>query len=98
MALNLPLFAAVAAHDQAAPAAPRTILLDEVFVGVDTVNRGQIFALLAALDLDLLLTSDHDWHLCRAGRDRHPPAPHRRDRQRSHYDAVLWDGQYCDPA
>ncbi|MEV6769668.1 TIGR02680 family protein [Nocardia sp. NPDC051030] len=61
IALHLPLFAAVAAHYQAAPRAPRLILLDEVFVGVDTVNRGQVFALLSALDLDLVLTSDHEW-------------------------------------
>lgn len=61
IALHLPLFAAVAAHYEAVPEAPRLILLDEVFVGVDTVNRGQVFALLAALDLDLVLTSDHEW-------------------------------------
>jgi uncharacterized protein (TIGR02680 family) len=61
IALHLPLFAAVAAHYQAVPEAPRIILLDEVFVGVDTANRGQIFGLLASLDLDLLLTSDHEW-------------------------------------
>lgn len=61
IALHLPLFAAVAAHYQAVPAAPRVILLDEVFVGVDSTNRGQVFALLSALDLDLMLTSDHEW-------------------------------------
>jgi uncharacterized protein (TIGR02680 family) len=61
IALHLPLFAAVAAHYQTVPQAPRLILLDEVFVGVDTPNRGQVFALLAALDLDLMLTSDHEW-------------------------------------
>jgi uncharacterized protein (TIGR02680 family) len=61
IALHLPLFAAVAAHYQAVPEAPRIILLDEVFVGVDTGNRGQVFALLSALDLDLVLTSDHEW-------------------------------------
>lgn len=61
IALHLPLFAAVAAHYQAVPQAPRIILLDEVFVGVDTNNRGQVFALLSALDLDLMLTSDHEW-------------------------------------
>ncbi|HEV7978088.1 TIGR02680 family protein [Amycolatopsis sp.] len=61
IALHLPLFAAVAAHYQAVAKAPRIILLDEVFVGVDTANRGQIFGLLASLDLDLLLTSDHEW-------------------------------------
>ncbi|TQM25903.1 SbcC/MukB-like Walker B domain-containing protein [Nocardia bhagyanarayanae] len=61
IALHLPLFAAVAAHYQTTPCAPRMIMLDEVFVGVDTANRGQIFALLSALDLDLVLTSDHEW-------------------------------------
>ncbi|WP_328612614.1 TIGR02680 family protein [Amycolatopsis sp. NBC_00355] len=61
IALHLPLFAAVAAHYQAAPQAPRVILLDEVFVGVDATNRGQVFGLLSALDLDLMLTSDHEW-------------------------------------
>ena len=61
IALHLPLFAAVAAHYQAVPEAPRIILLDEVFVGVDSTNRGQVFALLSALDLDLMLTSDHEW-------------------------------------
>jgi uncharacterized protein (TIGR02680 family) len=61
IALHLPLFAAVAAHYEAVPEGPRIILLDEVFVGVDTANRGQIFALLSSLDLDLLLTSDHEW-------------------------------------
>jgi uncharacterized protein (TIGR02680 family) len=61
IALHLPLFAAVAAHYQAVPRAPRVILLDEVFVGVDSDNRGQVFALLSALDLDLMLTSDHEW-------------------------------------
>ncbi|MFF4509348.1 TIGR02680 family protein [Streptomyces sp. NPDC001401] len=61
IALHLPLFAAVAAHYHAVPEAPRLILLDEVFVGVDATNRGQVFALLCSLDLDLLLTSDHEW-------------------------------------
>ncbi|MFE3826330.1 TIGR02680 family protein [Streptomyces sp. NPDC059092] len=61
IALHLPLFAAVSAHYEAVPGAPRPILLDEVFVGVDSVNRGQVFALLTALDLDLMLTSDHEW-------------------------------------
>lgn len=61
IALHLPLFAAVAAHYQGVPDAPRLILLDEVFVGVDSSNRGQVFELLASLDLDLVLTSDHEW-------------------------------------
>ncbi|MCW3840414.1 TIGR02680 family protein [Micromonospora yasonensis] len=59
--LHLPLFAAAGAHYQAAPSAPRLILLDEVFVGVDQTNRGQLMGVLKALDLDLLLTSDQEW-------------------------------------
>ena len=61
IALHLPLFAALAAHYEATPTGPRLILLDEVFVGIDDVNRGQVFALLRDLDLDLFLTSDHEW-------------------------------------
>ncbi|URN10246.1 TIGR02680 family protein [Actinomadura madurae] len=61
IALHLPLFAAVAAHYQTDPRCPRFILLDEVFVGVDTVNRGQVFDLLVNLELDMVLTSDHEW-------------------------------------
>ncbi|MET7969770.1 TIGR02680 family protein [Micromonospora sp. NPDC005305] len=59
--LHLPLFAAAGAHYRGAPSAPRLILLDEVFVGVDQTNRGQLMAVLKALDLDLLLTSDQEW-------------------------------------
>jgi len=59
--LHLPLFAAAAAHYRAAPSAPRLILLDEVFIGVDQVNRGQLLDVLAAFDLDLMLTSDQEW-------------------------------------
>ncbi|SNS06335.1 TIGR02680 family protein [Actinomadura mexicana] len=61
IALHLPLFAAVAAHYQTDPRCPRFILLDEVFVGVDTANRGQVFDLLVRLGLDMVLTSDHEW-------------------------------------
>ncbi|QKW34465.1 TIGR02680 family protein [Actinomadura sp. NAK00032] len=61
IALHLPLFAAVAAHYQTDPRCPRFILLDEVFVGVDTTNRGQVFDLLVNLELDMVLTSDHEW-------------------------------------
>nr|MBA3280058.1 TIGR02680 family protein [Geodermatophilaceae bacterium] len=61
IALHLPLFAAVCAYYESVPEAPRLIMLDEVFVGVDTPNRGQVFGLLAALNLDLVLTSDHEW-------------------------------------
>jgi len=61
ISLHLPLFAAAAAHYRAAVGCPRLILLDEVFVGVDEGNRGQLLGLLVTLDLDLVLTSDHEW-------------------------------------
>ena len=90
IALHLPLFAAVAAHYEAVPEAPRLILLDEVFVGVDTANRGQVFALLTALDLDLVLTSDHEWCTYRrAARHRRPPTAHRRARRRRRHQRPL---------
>nr|WP_240969228.1 TIGR02680 family protein [Streptomyces sp. HNM0575] len=99
IALHLPLFAAVAAHYEAVPEAPRPILLDEVFVGVDTVNRGQVFALLSALDLDLMLTSDHEWatyrelagiavHQLITGADRDDAVTSAR---------FIWDGNGLEP-
>ncbi|MGH3754839.1 MAG: TIGR02680 family protein [Pseudonocardiaceae bacterium] len=59
--LHLPLFAALAAHYEVAPHAPRLVLLDEVFVGIDPSNRGQLLNLLQGFDLDAVLTSDHEW-------------------------------------
>lgn len=59
--LHLPLFAAMAAHYQASPTAPRLIVLDEVFAGIDRGTRGQLMRLLVALDLDALLTSHEEW-------------------------------------
>jgi hypothetical protein len=59
--LHLPLFAAMAAHYAASPASPRLIVLDEVFAGIDRGTRGQLMALLVALDLDALLTSHEEW-------------------------------------
>jgi uncharacterized protein (TIGR02680 family) len=59
--LHLPLFAALAAHYEVATHAPRLVLLDEVFVGIDPSNRGQLLDLLRSFDLDAVLTSDHEW-------------------------------------
>lgn len=59
--LHLPLFAAMAAHYEAAPHAPRLIVLDEVFAGIDRETRGQLMGLLVELDLDALLTSHDEW-------------------------------------
>ncbi|MCK8501805.1 TIGR02680 family protein [Myxococcus fulvus] len=62
IALTLPQFAAAAAHYRSAhPHAPRLILLDEVFVGIDTDMRGKCMGLLAAFDLDFVMTSEREW-------------------------------------
>lgn len=63
MVLHLPMLASITAHYSGAAGAvcPRLILLDELFAGVDTANRGQLFGLLVTWDLDAVLTSDHEW-------------------------------------
>jgi hypothetical protein len=70
--LHLPLFAAAASYCDNAPlraaepdgsssaGAPRLILLDEVFAGVDEDNRGELFDLIRDLDLDLVATSESE--------------------------------------
>lgn len=59
--LHLPLFAAMAAHYHSRPTAPRLIVLDEVFAGIDRGTRGQLMGLLVELDLDVLFTSHEEW-------------------------------------
>eukprot|EP01035_Chromulina_nebulosa_P007525 gene7526-10155_t len=60
--LTLPQVAAAAAHYRsAAPEAPRLILLDEVFVGIDNDARAKCLGLLAAFDLDVVMTSEREW-------------------------------------
>jgi hypothetical protein len=62
VALTLPQFAAAAAHYRSANAtAPRLILLDEVFVGVDGDMRSKCMALLDAFELDFVMTSEREW-------------------------------------
>ncbi len=65
IALHLPMIASVAAHYAGAEGrpsvCPRLILLDELFAGVDTANRAQLFGTLSAWDLDAVFTSDHEW-------------------------------------
>jgi hypothetical protein len=70
--LHLPLFAAAASYCDNAPlraaepdggtsaGAPRLILLDEVFAGVDEDNRGELFDLIRDLDLDMVATSESE--------------------------------------
>lgn len=61
VALTMPQFAAAAAHYHASPNAPRLILLDEAFVGIDNDMRRQCLGLLAAFDLDVVMTSEREW-------------------------------------
>jgi recombinational DNA repair ATPase RecF len=60
--LHLPLFAAAAAfYASASPEAPRLVVLDEAFAGIDRPMRAQLMGLLAALDLDFVMTSHDEW-------------------------------------
>ena len=62
IALTIPQFAAAAAHYRSAdPKAPRLILLDEAFVGVDADMRAKCMGLLEAFDLDFVMTSEREW-------------------------------------
>jgi hypothetical protein len=62
LALTLPLFAAAAAHYRSASAdAPRLVMLDEVFAGIDPTMRAQCMGVLAQFDLDVVMTSESEW-------------------------------------
>jgi hypothetical protein len=93
--LHLPLFAAAAAfYASAAPTAPRLIVLDEAFAGIDRETRGELMGLLAEFGLDFVMTSYEEWgfyeeldglstyHLTRE-----------RGMRGVHTDWFLWDGQ-----
>lgn len=60
--LTIPQMAAAASHyASAAPHAPRFILLDEAFSGIDKPTRAQCMGLLQSFDLDLVMTSEREW-------------------------------------
>ena len=63
LAASVPLFAAAASHYASAgnPHAPRLILLDEAFAGVDDRSRASYLGLLAEFDLDVVMTSEREW-------------------------------------
>ncbi|MFI7529682.1 TIGR02680 family protein [Nocardia salmonicida] len=60
--LQLPMFAAAAAHYAGAAAtAPRPIYLDEAFAGIDAEMRGSCIGLLTDFDLDFVMASHDEW-------------------------------------
>lgn len=63
LAASVPLFAAASAHYLSAsnPHAPRLVTLDEAFAGVDDNARAKYLGLLAAFDLDVVMTSEREW-------------------------------------
>ena len=67
IALTLPQLAAAAAYYQTADKhAPRFILLDEAFAGISPDMRESCMELIAAFDLDVVMTSENEWG-CYAG-------------------------------
>jgi hypothetical protein len=62
VALTLPHFAAAAGFYRTAdPLAPRLILLDEAFVGIDADMRAKCMGLIQVFDLDFMMTSEREW-------------------------------------
>lgn len=63
LGLTVPLFAAASSHYASAeyPYAPRLVLLDEAFAGVDDEARAHCMALIREFDLDFVMTSEREW-------------------------------------
>ncbi|EIC21986.1 TIGR02680 family protein [Thiorhodovibrio frisius] len=62
LVVTLPLFAAASSHyGSAAPKAPRLVMLDEAFAGIDDDSRAKCLGLMAQFDLDFMLTSEREW-------------------------------------
>jgi uncharacterized protein (TIGR02680 family) len=63
LGLTVPLFAAVASfYSQSGyPHAPRLVLLDEVFAGIDDAARAHCMGLIREFDLDFVVTSEREW-------------------------------------
>lgn len=62
LAASVPLFAAASAHYRSAHRhAPRLVMLDEAFAGVDDDSRAKCLGLLAHFDLDVVMTSEREW-------------------------------------
>ena len=63
LAATVPLFAAASSFYSTAgnPHAPRLVMLDEAFAGVDDDARAKCLGLLAEFDLDVVMTSEREW-------------------------------------
>lgn len=63
LAASVPLFAAASSFysSSANPHTPRLVALDEAFAGVDDDSRAKCLGLLAAFDLDVVMTSEREW-------------------------------------
>lgn len=62
LGLTVPLFAAASSHYWGAdPHAPRLVLLDEAFAGIDDHARASCMALIREFDLDFVMTSEREW-------------------------------------
>lgn len=63
LGLTVPLFAAVASfYSQGSyPLAPRLMLLDEAFAGIDDAARAHCMGLIREFDLDFVITSEREW-------------------------------------
>ncbi|WP_462185834.1 TIGR02680 family protein, partial [Frankia sp. CcWB2] len=63
LAASVPLFAAASSfYDSSGNRhAPRLVALDEAFAGVDDDSRAKCLGLLAAFNLDVVMTSEREW-------------------------------------
>jgi uncharacterized protein YPO0396 len=63
LAASVPLFAAASSYYNSGhnPHSPRLVMLDEAFAGVDDRARAKCLGLLAAFDLDVVMTSEREW-------------------------------------
>ena len=63
LGLTVPLFAAVSSYySQGGYAfAPRLVLLDEAFAGIDDAARAHCMGLIHEFDLDFVITSEREW-------------------------------------
>jgi uncharacterized protein (TIGR02680 family) len=63
LGLTVPLFAAIASfYSQGSYAlAPRLMLLDEAFAGIDDAARAHCMGLIRQFDLDFVITSEREW-------------------------------------